>query len=1171
MENRKLIKIFIPALALGFFFFTQGAFAYGVPTHALLTKEVVDFYNAHAADNKIPDELKNYLVDGARREDDLPRWLNHFYDPVHGNGLKSVVYGGGYASKAWAEDKTKQNDLKYKATTFLASILTAIQERNVRALTAETDFTWERGIRFYANGEKEKGLFILGHVLHLVEDASVPDHTRNDPHPGWGEDYSPYENYAKKYDLDNPDKDLPSRLSSKTALDFATLGGYFESLANYSNNNFYSKDTIGIQSGFDSPTPDYEEKLGNYLFGIKKDSESRDYKLFLKQGKTILGQLVSNSNDFVLLLNKDGGDVVMSDYWSRLSTKAVLHGAGVIKLFFEEVEKAKNDSARLKEEKSAVGQAIEALRKTGSSIGAVFGRMALTGPGGEVLGEFPLDEEDDEEQTPAASSSATKSSSSTSAKTTTSSTAPKNTSPLANPQTQGDVLGASDEPADTSVQECAFDGGGTPSRSPVVINEVAWMGGQNSANDEWVELKNISTDSTDVSGWQVRDKDGQIKAIIPGGTKILSGGFYLLERGEDATSISSDQTYTGGLKNDNEALRLFGAGCALIDEVFAAPKWPAGDNTTKQTMERDATGFGWHTSANSGGTPRAQNSAGVPAPATSGSSGGESADTPPPPPLVASSGSAADHVVISEIMAGSDASSSDEFIELYNSTDTAVDITGWELRKRTSSGSESNLVDNAAFVGQIPAKGFFLIASPSYQGSRTPDISYSVTSGNIAYSSNTIVLYAGDNASAAVVDEVAYESADKNKSLERRAFEGGACVAASGGSEFLGNACDSGSAADFDLRELPNPQNAASLPEPRSAPAAVRGFDGAFSSDSAELIFNWDPSSDATGDEASLVYEIKDLDGGAVLYRGPETAAEIRVTEVGRTYRVAVTAIDRDGLASMPAETEIEASSYLDNLYFYKSTDNSAYGGKNILELRYGDYPFLPSVYREGGGGFYHYVFFYLNGIPALANILNSGNNLRPSDDVDSLVVYYPTCGGSNADTPHGLLSLEDDISNPANCVGGFLADRLSFGQIQSRTLTVPVGLDGSFGPDDYVTAVFYGRYTPNPGESLKLVAVDKNRYGFWSEQPEHAAPALDSEPDFEFRKTEGKLIVTWEAASDEDTDDDFITYDINISPASDPDSGGWTNIGASRSYELFVFPGGFFNIWNVPSPVFFF
>src|SRR3989344_5107897 len=307
MENRKLIKIFIPALALGFFFFTQGAFAYGVPTHALLTKEVVDFYNAHAADNKIPDELKNYLVDGARREDDLPRWMNHFYDPVHGNGLKYVVYGGGYASKEWAEDKTKQNDLKYKATTFLASILTAIQERNVRALTAETDFTWERGIRFYANGEKEKGLFILGHVLHLVEDASVPDHTRNDPHPGWGEDFSPYENYAKKYDLDNPDNDLPGRLSGKTALDFATLGGYFESLANYSNNNFYSKDTIGIQSGFDSPTPDYEEKLGNYLFGIKKDSESRDYKLFLKQGKTILGQLVSNSNDFVLLLNKDGG------------------------------------------------------------------------------------------------------------------------------------------------------------------------------------------------------------------------------------------------------------------------------------------------------------------------------------------------------------------------------------------------------------------------------------------------------------------------------------------------------------------------------------------------------------------------------------------------------------------------------------------------------------------------------------------------------------------------------------------------------------------------------------------------------------------------------------------------------------------------------------------------
>ena len=32
-------------------------------------------------------------------------------------------------------------------------------------------------------GDKAYGLEALGHVLHLLEDATVPDHTRNDPHP----------------------------------------------------------------------------------------------------------------------------------------------------------------------------------------------------------------------------------------------------------------------------------------------------------------------------------------------------------------------------------------------------------------------------------------------------------------------------------------------------------------------------------------------------------------------------------------------------------------------------------------------------------------------------------------------------------------------------------------------------------------------------------------------------------------------------------------------------------------------------------------------------------------------------------------------------------------------------------------------------------------------------
>ncbi len=45
---------------------------------------------------------------------------------------------------------------------------------------------------FFMSSKKETAMYILGHIVHLLEDSSVPDHTRNDAHPGVGEDYSPY-------------------------------------------------------------------------------------------------------------------------------------------------------------------------------------------------------------------------------------------------------------------------------------------------------------------------------------------------------------------------------------------------------------------------------------------------------------------------------------------------------------------------------------------------------------------------------------------------------------------------------------------------------------------------------------------------------------------------------------------------------------------------------------------------------------------------------------------------------------------------------------------------------------------------------------------------------------------------------------------------------------------
>jgi len=44
---------------------------------------------------------------------------------------------------------------------------------------------------------------------------------------------------------------------------------------------------------------------------------------------------------------------------------------------------------------------------------------------------------------------------------------------------------------------------------------------------------------------------------------------------------------------------------------------------------------------------------------------------------------AASHVVISQIQVAGTTNSNDEFVELYNPTDSSVDLTSWKLKKRT--------------------------------------------------------------------------------------------------------------------------------------------------------------------------------------------------------------------------------------------------------------------------------------------------------------------------------------------------------------------------------------------------------------------------------------------------------------------------------------------------------
>lgn len=170
------------------------------------------------------------------------------------------------------------------------------------------------------------------------------------------------------------------------------------------------------------------------------------------------------------------------------------------------------------------------------------------------------------------------------------------------------------------------------------------MGNQTSASDEWMELYNSGSSAEDLSGWILISEDGGMTINLQG--NISAGAYYLIERTDDTTvpEIMADliSPFGNGLSNSGEILILKNSSGQEIDRVDASAGWPAGDNATKETMQKSASG--WITAAP---TPKSINSGAgqavesngdadqsqTPAPAESGS-----VMPPPAPQIIADAG-----------------------------------------------------------------------------------------------------------------------------------------------------------------------------------------------------------------------------------------------------------------------------------------------------------------------------------------------------------------------------------------------------------------------------------------------------------------------------------------------------------------------------------------------------
>ncbi len=348
---------------------------------------------------------------------------------------------------------------------------------------------------------------------------------------------------------------------------------------------------------------------------------------------------------------------------------------------------------------------------------------------------------------------------------------------------------------------CNFSVVQSPSHK-ILFSELAWMGSKENSGDEWLELKNNSGRDLSLASWHILSSDENIKIIFEEKDYLKAGGLFLLERSDDnsAPNVPADKIYSGALANSGVRLKIFSPECELADEIDASKKWPAGDNSAKKTMERSFLDLSWHTSANPGGTPKAENTMAfeisgsvtsmpqseIPASTIDNNTASTTA-TGTQNSSAVSSGSQilASRILISEIMAGSNVSSYDEFVELYNAGSQAIDLTGWSIKKRSSTGSESILVAASRLEGlKILPNHYFLAANASATLPLTPDVLWP-KSYTLAYTQNAVILY---DSGGVKTDEVSWNEIPKDESYVR----------------------DSWSSNSFHISAAPTPQNSAS-------------------------------------------------------------------------------------------------------------------------------------------------------------------------------------------------------------------------------------------------------------------------------------------------------------------------------------------------------------------------
>ena len=274
----------------------------------------------------------------------------------------------------------------------------------------------------------------------------------------------------------------------------------------------------------------------------------------------------------------------------------------------------------------------------------------------------------------------------------------------------------------------------------ITINEIAWMGTLASPNKEWMELYNNTDFKINLDGWLLKAADDTPKINLSG--EIQPKDFYLLERTDDDAfpEVAADKIYTGALENTGEKLELYDNLGDLIDSIDCGSGWLAGDNVTKQTMER-VDSKNWQNSQNAGGTPKAKNRI-----TTIVEAEFQSSSTPQQGEL--KSVSYPSGVVINEILPSPEgADAENEWIEILNQSNSEIDLANWKIGDTMGAIKIYTLPEGT----KISSQGYLVLTRP-------------VSKITLNNDGDGLKLTSPDGK---IVDSVEYIKAPKGQSLNR--------------------------------------------------------------------------------------------------------------------------------------------------------------------------------------------------------------------------------------------------------------------------------------------------------------------------------------------------------------------------------------------------------------------